>query len=506
MRPRYADAVTVGTSVRTHIHTASHTCKSTPSASTLQSRVASLIIAWVEQGCVRSRAATWALAALALGWLSSFSCAASSGDRSDSSAPADASGGTGGSRTDTRDADPAQDHPAGADGNTVDRPEVSSPADARDTGPPLADGPNVADGPDASSAPDALPTPDAGAPDGPGGCAAVACDWGMLGRADGTMWSFHSVRINYPDGSPFVARSFSAVTFAQPQACAVRADGAVFCLGFNGAGQLGTGDFAQPDTQIPQLVVTGVGGPPLQGIVAVSASYAGACAIDAAGAAWCWGDGQYAQLGNGTMVKSAFAVPVLVGAGGAQLSGVRQIAAGIQHVCALKADGTVWCWGYGGGVSGVVGSGGTNLYALYPTQVAGLPEMATSISTGDAQTCVSTVGGSVWCWGGNVLGNGVPNSSSATPIQVLTAAATPLTNAARVVVGSPDRACSHQRDGTMWCWGTGSPFAQNFTAGLFALPPSYQTAGATFVGRQCFIDLDHAFFYGQSVQTQPDCP
>jgi alpha-tubulin suppressor-like RCC1 family protein len=64
------------------------------------------------------------------------------------------------------------------------------------------------------------------------------------------------------------------------------------------------------------------------------------CALNDAGAVYCWGDntsGQAAPDNKATQVKA----PALVKGLGA----VKQIAAGAKHACALEREGAVWCWG-----------------------------------------------------------------------------------------------------------------------------------------------------------------
>src|SRR5688500_7655400 len=68
----------------------------------------------------------------------------------------------------------------------------------------------------------------------------------------------------------------------------------------------------------------------------------------------CWGSNDSGQLGNGSGGPGQFETsPVRV----TNLFGAISVAAGSSHTCALRADGTVVCWGSNG--SGQLGNGTT---------------------------------------------------------------------------------------------------------------------------------------------------
>lgn len=85
--------------------------------------------------------------------------------------------------------------------------------------------------------------------------------------------------------------SGAIVRTAEPQ-------GEAFAWGANFAGQLGNGSDGQTDDTVPGLVVPGAN---VTGQwVAVGAGGTFSCGIDAAAAAYCWGDNSDGALGNGT--------------------------------------------------------------------------------------------------------------------------------------------------------------------------------------------------------------
>jgi len=136
------------------------------------------------------------------------------------------------------------------------------------------------------------------------------------------------------------------------------------------------------------------------------------CATEAAqGAVWCSGANESGQLGNGTTTQSA--TPVNTG-----LTGAVFVQSGYSTVCALKSDGSVWCWGSNAG--GMVGDGSTTTRTV-PTQVKGLNSGVVSLSVGITHACAVKADGTVWCWGSNnsgQLGDGT-TFSRGVPTQVL---------------------------------------------------------------------------------------
>jgi alpha-tubulin suppressor-like RCC1 family protein len=135
--------------------------------------------------------------------------------------------------------------------------------------------------------------------------------------------------------------------------CAVRYDGATFCWGYNGFGQLGDGTTTA--SLVPKLILG-----PATGAVEVNGLYGHTCARTAT-RVLCWGSNNTGELGDGTTVDRHFSVPVLtLGAG------IDAIATGVGHSCARKSGGKVVCWGRN--FAGQLGNG-TFVDALTPQVV-----------------------------------------------------------------------------------------------------------------------------------------
>jgi alpha-tubulin suppressor-like RCC1 family protein len=82
--------------------------------------------------------------------------------------------------------------------------------------------------------------------------------------------------------------------------------------------------------------------PGLDDIQAISGGESHTCALKNDGSVWCWGSNAYGQLGDGTVTDSATPVKVIIPI---QYK-VRAIASGSNHMCAVLVNGQVWCWGY----------------------------------------------------------------------------------------------------------------------------------------------------------------
>lgn len=185
-----------------------------------------------------------------------------------------------------------------------------------------------------------------------------------------------------------------AVSGGDKHSLALRADGTVWSWGANFAGQLGNGTYT--DSTVPVPVSN------LPGIVAIYGGFEHCLALKSDGTVWTWGRNYEGQLGIGVMGGTRN-IPVQV----PNLAGVVAIAgsAGGHYSLALKADGTVWAWGYN--ASGQLGEG-TFSNRDKPTRVTNLP-LAVAIATGNNHSLALAADGTVWAWGLNTfgqLGNG----------------------------------------------------------------------------------------------------
>src|SRR5262249_11323942 len=191
---------------------------------------------------------------------------------------------------------------------------------------------------------------------------------------------------------------FSQIAIAANHACALRSDGALYCWGDNGVGQLGTG-MGQPGVRAPVRV-----GAALWKQIAVSNRYAFgdgySCGIQMDGSLWCWGNDTCGTIGDGMSENCdgtrAVWDPFPTGGPGTKWLSV---SAGWSHACAIQIDGSLWCWG-----SNESGDLGTNDGQDHPTATRiGTDVGWDQVRAGGAHTC-GLRSGQLWCWGANVSG------------------------------------------------------------------------------------------------------
>ncbi|MDE2591008.1 MAG: hypothetical protein KGL95_15230, partial [Patescibacteria group bacterium] len=208
--------------------------------------------------------------------------------------------------------------------------------------------------------------------------------------------------------------------------------GALWDWGYNGYGQLGTGNTNGSST--PTLV---------NGFSQVLTSSAGcyhSLTIKPDDTVWSWGDNGFGQLGIGS--DSDTSSPT-------QINGLKAIAVagGCYHSLAVKPDGTVWAWGNDGLWQLGTGNppdtcrgfgGGGIACSKNPIQVNGLTNI-TAVAAGVTISVALKSDGTVYDWGGNF-----PHS----PMQV-----SGLSNIVAIAAGSY-HALALKSDGTIWAWGT----------------------------------------------------
>jgi len=215
--------------------------------------------------------------------------------------------------------------------------------------------------------------------------------------------------------------------------CALTTGGGLKCWGSDALGQVGaqTADMCtdplleQHPCSLTPVDVADLG----SGVAAVDAGGDHTCALTSGGAPTCWGDNGSGQVGDGGACGAVCGTPVDVSG---LDSGVAAVAAGRAHTCAL-VEGAAKCWG-----DNAFGQLGDNLKpadrgtpgdvcANEACPIACITEpcetvlAATALALGSDHACALLAAGGVRCWGRNSsgqLGDGTTEQRSA-PVDVL---------------------------------------------------------------------------------------
>ena len=264
---------------------------------------------------------------------------------------------------------------------------------------------------------------------------------------------------------------------------AVTEAGKVLAFGRNSSGQLGTGvTTAFNVANLPAYVVD-ESGTQLTGIVAISSGEEHSLALKADGTVWAWGFAENGELGLGELPPGVNKYPharQITALG----SDVIALTSGDKNNYALKSDGTVWGWGdyykdyFASSYSGDL---------MAPELLGGLNNLA-AVSSGKEHSLAITSEGQVIAWGDNdeeqvgVAGTGI----EPWPVHVDTSSG--LTQGFAVAAGYNSSLCV-DFSGKVWSWGCrdGGRLGDGLSLGSTSVPQLVRFSGIRGIG---FKEMD----------------
>lgn len=230
---------------------------------------------------------------------------------------------------------------------------------------------------------------------------------GQLGDGLATDSLLNAVEVTQPDEVEY----FVDIHVGFEHVCALSKMGQIYCWGDASNGKLGRD--TNENAYVPTMIDVPEGTEYFRDLMV---GYSHACAIDDQNRTFCWGEGEYGQMGNGTTEVSNPSLQLVE----APLSFeegeyINDVAKGQGFfTCALTNLNNVYCWGIN---SNNEFSNNAELYFDTPEQVnyPSDDDYFESITSGLRHTCGTTIQSRYYCWGSNSyaqLGTDVNNTAT----------------------------------------------------------------------------------------------
>lgn len=259
-----------------------------------------------------------------------------------------------------------------------------------------------------------------------------------------------------------VMDSVVAVSCGGSHTAAIKTDGSLWMWGSNSSGQIGNGGGGNAQKE-SGLAYQNVPVKIMDNVAAVSCGGDDTAAIKTDGSLWMWGNGSNFKLGNGLASNiydtgvhgENLLVPTKI------MDGVTAVSCGGDHTAAIKTDGSLWVWGdntwyqLGNGGTGDYKTGQGSFMQISPMKIM---DGVTAVTCTADYTAAVKADGSLWTWGYNtnsLLGNGDKGNFTDEYNRIYQTVPTKVLDGVATASCGSIQAGVIKADGTLWIWGSG---------------------------------------------------
>ena len=272
-------------------------------------------------------------------------------------------------------------------------------------------------------------------------------------RADGTLWTWGfngngqlgtGDTANRSSPVQIGTSSWIAVAAGYAHSLAIRKDNTLWAWGYNGTGQLGTNNQTQYNS--PVQITTYASWKLISAGYDHSIGYA-TSALVALPSVYAWGGNTGRQLGDGTSVAKSS--PVYLAASGIFTSTMLSISAGQSYSMYVNGAGKLFANGLN--QYGQLGFGNTTVYYSSPVQIGASTSWA-KVFAGLTHTAAIDTSNNLWTWGVNNYGQLGQNSTTSTSSPSLVTVNGSNLTVSGVALG-PNHTITVATNNTLWTWG-----------------------------------------------------
>ena len=266
-------------------------------------------------------------------------------------------------------------------------------------------------------------------------------------RENGTLWGWGANSYGQLGDNTIVNNSspvsvvggftdWTQASAGRQHSLAIRENGTAWAWGDGANGKLGDNTVANKSS--PVLVAGG-----FTNWIQVDSGGQHSIGLRANGVAYAWGLGTVGRLGDNTIVNKSSPVSVVGG-----FDDWKYLNTGYAHNMAIRTNGTLWAWGYN--VSGGLGDNSTVSKSSPVSVVGGFTDWI-QVATGSLHSVGLRANGTLWSWGyagQGALGDNQAATNKSSPASVVGG----FTDWVRVEVGTTNNVAV-RANGTLWTWG-----------------------------------------------------